>query len=107
MIVYHRTDHHEAILTEGFRDGTGLYMTRHLYSGVWVSDRPLDGNEGAFGDVVLAMEIDEHLFAEYEWVEEGKGYRESLMPADRLNLSLQNLREIDEDAIDPASEDFG
>jgi hypothetical protein len=45
----------------------------------------LDCNEGASGDVLLALEIPEDVFSEYEWVEEYKTYRESLIPAGMLN----------------------
>ena len=85
MILYHRTDHAEAILRAGFRDGTGSYLTLNTYTGVWLSDLPLDANEGAVGDQVLEVTLEEDLVAEFEWIEEGKGYREFLVPADLLN----------------------
>jgi hypothetical protein len=46
---------------------------------------PLDINEGAQGDDLLAVEIPDELFVQYEWVEEGKGYRESLIRAELVN----------------------
>jgi hypothetical protein len=85
MRVYHRTDHAEAILREGFRDATDSYLTTSLYSGVWFSDVPLDVNEGADGDALLAVEMDEDTFAAHEWVEDAKGYREALVPAEAAN----------------------
>ena len=85
MKVYHRTFHAAAILREGFLDATGTYLTGKEFSGVWVSDRPLDVNEGAEGDVLLTLSIPVDVFEEYEWVEDGKGYRESLVPAAILN----------------------
>ena len=85
MRLYHRTYHHEAILEHGFRDAEGTYLTTEKHSGVWVSDRPLNGNEGAEGDVVLAIEVPERDIAPFEWIEEEKGYREFLVPADTLN----------------------
>lgn len=87
MRVFHRTTHNaaESIIREGFSDSEDTYMTQHLYRGVWVSDQPLDANEGAFGDTVLAIDIPDALFAEYEWIEEHKGYREALIPAEELN----------------------
>jgi hypothetical protein len=44
-------------------------------------------NEGAAGDVLLALDIPPALFEDYEWVEDGtsKSYRESLIPASALN----------------------
>jgi hypothetical protein len=61
------------------------YLTPNLWQGVWVSDRPLDINEGADGDTYLVLEIPESAVAEYEWVEVKKPYREFLLPADMLN----------------------
>ena len=60
-------------------------MTNQVWRGVLVSDRPLDANEGARGDVLLEMEIPSEVFEEYEWIEAEKLYRESLLPADLLN----------------------
>lgn len=80
VIVYHRTHHVDEILRNGFRDGAGTYMTGHMQTGVFVSDYPLDENEGARGDVVLALRIPDELFGEYEWIEEGKPYREAMIP---------------------------
>jgi hypothetical protein len=86
VIVYHRTDSAEDILREGFRDGTGTYMTANEYSGVWVSaDEPLTINEGAVGAAVIAVDIPTELFEQYEWVEAHKPYREALIPATLLN----------------------
>lgn len=85
MRVFHRTDAAAEIIRDGFRDGVGRYMTDQEHAGVWVSSEPLDCNSGAFGDEVLTLEIPDDLFSRYEWVEEGKGYRESLIPAAMLN----------------------
>jgi hypothetical protein len=91
LVFYHRTnsDVAEKILSEGFQDGHGTYMTEREWTGVWVSDRPLDGNEEASGDCLLKITLtcDEAAIADYEWVEEGtiRNYREWLIPADLLN----------------------
>jgi hypothetical protein len=73
-----------AILAEGFRDGSGGYGTIGKFTGVWLSDSPLDVNEGAEGDTVLMVSFSIPLsaLADYEWIEEGKGYREWLVPAE-------------------------
>jgi hypothetical protein len=42
-------------------------------------------NEGAKGDAVLTFDVPIDLFERYEWIEEGKPYRESLIPAAVLN----------------------
>jgi len=83
--VYHRTSAADQILAGGFRDAEGNYLTPNTYSGVWVGDCPLDENEGAVGDRVLAIEVPEEAIADFEWVEELKGYREWLVPAEVLN----------------------
>ena len=85
MKAYHRTYHAASILRDGFRDATGFYLTAQEWTGVWVSDRPLDINEGADGDAPLIVEIPEGVFAAHEWEEEGKPYREALIPAEIVN----------------------
>lgn len=87
MRVFHRTPEPAAILEGGFKDGTGTYMMGVEVTGVWVSDVPLDINCGAKGDTVLAVEIPEAVFVENEVVEEGKGYREAVVPVAVLNAS--------------------
>jgi hypothetical protein len=85
MLVFHTTPAAEAILTEGFRDGRGTYMTGRMFTGVWFGDRPMDCNEGAKGDTVLVLDIPEGVLRKYEWCEEGKPYREFLVPARVVN----------------------
>lgn len=85
MKCFHRTPFPESILQNGFRDGEGTYMTRTLHRGVWLSDRPLSFFEGAKGDDLLSVEIPDEVLAEYEWIEEGKPYREFLVPAEIVN----------------------
>ncbi len=75
MIVYHRTYNAADILSGGFRDGTGTYLTGQEFTGVWFSDVPLDINDGADGDVLLSLEIPKELFECYEWIEEGRDAR--------------------------------
>ncbi|MFY9532257.1 MAG: hypothetical protein WBC04_21870 [Candidatus Acidiferrales bacterium] len=72
----------QANLCNGFKDSTGRYLTNHLHSGVWLSDVPLDINEGARGDVLLEVELDatEDELAPYERREEGKPYRSGAFP---------------------------
>ena len=89
VILYHRTTRQnaEAIAKEGFKDATGTYFTNQEFFGVWVSSEPLDANEGACGDVLfeITLTVPETSIADYEWVEEGKPYREWLMPAAMIN----------------------
>ena len=84
MILYHRTNAADKILSRGFRDGEGAYLTDRTWRGVWLSDCPLDENEGAYGDTLLFVEIPEDVVAEYEWVQD-IGYREFLVPAEIVN----------------------
>ena len=100
MILYHRTYRERAriILEEGFRDASGTYLTRETFSGVWVSNEPLDSNDGAQGDTLLEVNTDlsESELSRYEWVEEGKRFREFLIPASILN-SRSKLRIAEDD----------
>jgi hypothetical protein len=82
MLVFHRSYHSDAILSGGFKNATGTYLSCQEQSGVWVSDVPLDENEGADGDQVLVLDIPDAIFSEFEWVEDDKPYREALIPAD-------------------------
>lgn len=85
MQVFHRTANADAIVRAGFEDHTGTYLAGSLHSGVWLSDVPLDENQGASGDTVLTLHIPDEVFARYEWIEAGKPYREALVPADIVN----------------------
>jgi hypothetical protein len=96
MRVYHRTGAAQSILSRGFREGVGFYLTSRVHRGVWLSDRPLDENDGAFGDTVLAVKIPIRELRSSEWVEEGKGYREFLVPARVVN-SFGPPRVVDHD----------
>ncbi len=85
MKFFHRTFAAETILSEGFRDSTGNYMTVEEHTGVFISDFPLDINEGAKGNQLLMLEIPEGEVLPYEWEEEDKPYREFCVPAELLN----------------------
>ena len=89
MILYRRVDRAEAeaIFERGFEDRAGEYMTGTIHRGVFVSDVPLDCNEGAWGDVLVEIAVDmpESALGEWEWEEEGKPYREWQIPAKILN----------------------
>jgi hypothetical protein len=98
--LYHRTRRENAdkIIASGFIDGRGNYLVAGCdFTGVWVSNVPLDSNEGAEGDTLLEVLLAVPLarINDYEWIEEGKGYREWLVPAALLN-SICKVRIIDE-----------
>jgi hypothetical protein len=94
MKLYHKTmpDAANAILREGFRDGSGRYMVDKKFSGVWLSDSPLDVNAGGLGgEVILELNFDgsDSEIADFEWIEKGKGYREWLIPAALVNTRME------------------
>ena len=94
IALYHSTSREaaESILAHGFRDGIGYYMANRRWSrrwsGVWLSDVPLDGGGGG---VLLRvhLKLPESDLVEYEWIEEGKPYREWLVPAAILNSVMR------------------
>jgi hypothetical protein len=49
VLRYHttRSETADLILQDGFRDGRGHYLTKLEYSGVWLSDEPLDEQAGS------------------------------------------------------------
>jgi hypothetical protein len=89
ITLYHRTTEDTArrIAVDGFRDSQGYWGTENLHSGVWPSDRPLDANEDAVGTALLRIELNkkEHEIAHFEWIEDGKPYREWLIPSCLIN----------------------
>jgi hypothetical protein len=100
MIFYHRTTEASArsILHEGFRDSVGYFLTSQKHKGVWLSDVPLDCNAGAKGDVLLRVEMPMRgLKKRYEWIEDGKPYREWLVPAELLNRQAKVSVEVEAD----------
>ena len=85
MNLYHRTYVVAAIVGDGFRLGEGLL---DVHRSVWVYDEPLDEQEGALGNVVLAISgVPEAAVADFEWrhPDRTRSFREFLVPADVLN----------------------
>jgi hypothetical protein len=80
LLRQHRTsaENVSRILAYGFVDGIRTYMTDREFGGVWLSDRPLDPNDGAWGDTLLSadLELPGAGLDDFEWVEAGKGNRE-------------------------------
>ena len=69
--------------------------------GIFVSAPwPLDANEGADGNVVIELDVPESLFVDHEHVEEGKTYREAMIPARELNRYLTSVRVLSQDEED-------
>lgn len=101
VILFHRTTAENArrILAAGFRDRAGTYMTDQMWSGVWVSNVPLDANEGMRGDALLRVCLDPSVnIGDFEWIEEGRLYREWLVPAHLLNEG-GTVEQVDEDEV--------
>ena len=88
MKLYHRTYAAEAILRDGFHDSKADFLTLEVNPGVWVTDRPLDEQNGALGNVVLTVSgVPEAEIAQFEWVRSRHPppYRQFVIPADILN----------------------
>jgi hypothetical protein len=88
LIFYHRTNQAEAILQSGFRDFEGSYGLEGMtLQGIWLSDMPIDCNEGAKGDELLEVSLAEDCcdLDYYELIMEGRRYREWCLPAEILN----------------------
>jgi hypothetical protein len=89
MILYHVTSRENAasIKRDGFRDTDSGYMNQREHRGVWLTDRPLNANDDAWGDTVIAIEIplSEAELDQYKWKEEGKAYHKWLVPAAVIN----------------------
>jgi len=103
--VHHRTEHADAILEGGFRDGTYLLPPPvGELRGVFVSaDWPVDDNEGAHGEIVLEVDIPDDLWREHEWVEEDGTWRQAMISAGELNrFPVRVLSEAEVDALTAA-----
>lgn len=89
LVLWHRTAAGAQILAGGFRDNTGFIIAglAEEFSGVFVSNVPLDSNEGASGDDLLrvVLRATEEEIDQYEIKDEMGTYREWLMPADFIN----------------------
>ena len=78
-----------AILSSGFKDRVGTYLANRKFRGVWFSDRPIlegfDLTGGGIPENWAALEVRLRLspseLERHEWLEEGKTYREWLIPA--------------------------
>lgn len=99
---FHTTNAAEAILRDGFRDGTGNYGMSITLTGVFIANMPVSVNEGAIGDQVLEVVLPDGTdLDDFEIVEEGKDYREWCVPADLIN-SQAAVRLLNEDEAEQA-----
>lgn len=94
---FHTTAAAGSILRDGFRDSRSSSFPWII--GVYLSERPLDGNEGATGDELLAVDLpDDVPLDKYEIGEDedGKPYREWCVPAAIVNTHGQ-VHQIDDE----------
>lgn len=102
-----RSEEADRVLHTGFQNHRGNYLTDSEWEGVWVSSKPLDCNEGVPIKATALLEIDlalsESDIADYEWTEEGKSFREWLVPAALLNTHGKVRLTSDEelDSLEP------
>jgi hypothetical protein len=90
MIVYHVTgpDAAAAIDREGFADNTGHFMLDAEFTGVWVSDVPLEDAWPDDDRVVFEIDVPTETLSEWECVSDRPNYyREWLIPAAVLNCT--------------------
>ncbi len=99
MRLYHGTTlaNAEQVARNGFQDVTsnfGLYNAASgepvNTTGVFFSDLVLDENEGICSEAYFVLDIPNEHLASYEWMEEGKGYREWCIPAALANSFFAN-----------------
>jgi hypothetical protein len=101
--LFHRTRRTTAafIRAKGFCDGeSGLRDSKGEVvpvAGVWFSDRPLDSNEDAWGDVLLTLEVAERHIRQFEVLDQAseERYRKWCIPAAVVNAVGRRLRAID------------
>jgi hypothetical protein len=91
---YNRTTPETArsILTSGFRNTTGNYITDQEWCGVWLSEEPPDQGQtrlSALIQVTFDSEVVDFDF--YSWQEEGEPYRRWLIPAAIVNCARFQL----------------
>jgi hypothetical protein len=88
-MFYHRTNAVGAreIIDSGFSNASGYFLNNRIWTGVWLSSIPVDGELDADGDSLLMvkLDIDERELSRWEWVAEGRPYREWLVPAAIIN----------------------
>jgi hypothetical protein len=72
----------------------------HEWTGVWLSDSPLDEQSGGESGDAISVQIPDEIIEPYEWVDEHGGYREFLVPAEILNRYARTvIRDWNEDAL--------
>lgn len=89
MILFHTTDAADAILSGGFRDGTGSIVAPG--EGVFLSEKPLmDRKEGATGDQLLKLEFGDDVDLDSYELQGVGAPRQWFMPAAVINDAVAN-----------------
>ena len=97
MKLYHGAtrDNAKQILADGFQDLTSNFGLFNAVTGdpvnttgVFFSNVVLDENEGVSSETYFVLDIPDIELTNFEWLEEGKGYREWCVPAHLANLYL-------------------
>ena len=92
MILYHVSDDAQAILDHGFEDGEGFYHEGILHRGVWLFDRPVEGeDEQVRGPNTIVVDIPDDLAARHEWLQEGSTHRKFLIPAEIVSDYMERI----------------
>ena len=97
-IFYHRTSNEEArfILESGFKNSSGYYLGNRTWTGVWLSAIP--GEERPQTDdrlLKVKLELTDRELSRWEWMSEGRGHREWLLPAGVIN-KLATVEVVDQ-----------
>lgn len=91
MILFHTTDAAAAILSKGFRDGTGSLVAEG--EGVFLSEKPLmDAHEGATGDQLLQLEFSDYADLDHYELTDVGAPRQWFIPAAVINDAVANRR---------------
>jgi len=87
---FHRTNAAQAIERDGFKDGDDVLIRgQRFWPGVWISDVPLDENEGAHGEYVFGIDLHEPP-EQYEVTESRRlRHQEALPGVDRSRRGRQ------------------
>ena len=101
FMFYHRMNPVTAreIIDSGFSDTSGYFLNNRIWTGVWLSSIPVDNEEGADEDSFLMVKLDipERELSRWEWVAEGRSYREWLVPAAIVNrcAAVEMVEQLD------------
>jgi hypothetical protein len=87
LILFHTTDSADAILSGGFRDGTGSIVAEG--EGVFLSEKPLmNAHEGATGDQLLQLDFSDDVDIDPYEIPEVGAPRQWFIPAAVINHAV-------------------